>query len=326
MIRATLRSAHGVPVKLRLTGNPGGPGHNWVKARYITLAPNGYSIISDPQSGELRVFIPSRLEDNRELTEKDPNYERRLMQSGSPTLVKAWRFGMWDIVAGGFFDDLWNPDKHVLTPFAIPKGWRYKRSFDWGSSSPASLGLWAESDGTITANDLYFPRGSLIRMGEWYTVQKDAQGFVKPNTGLRLMNKELGAGIVKRSEGRIWSGCVADPSIFIKAGGPSIYEQMRDGAKEAGGMLLFGKADNNRVAGWQKMRDMMQASLAENREHPGLWVFENNIDWIRTVPVLQRDQRNQDDIDTVSEDHAADETRYCIMSGGEKQTSVEFEM
>nr|BDD45302.1 phage terminase large subunit [bacterium] len=323
-IRATLRSSHSVPVKLRLTGNPGGPGHNWVKQRYITPAPTGYQVITDPESGEERVFIPSRLEDNRALTESDPNYERRLMQSGSPALVKAWRWGVWDIVAGGFFDDLWNPDKHILKSLTIPSTWKFRRSFDWGSSSPSSLGLWAVSDGNITDEGLYFPRGSMIRIGEWYTVEKDMQGYVKPNAGLRLSNKELGAGIVKRSSGRIWSGCVADPSIFTKAGGPSIYDQMREGATDAGGMLIFSKADNNRVAGWQKMRDMLKASLSETPEHPGLWVCENCVSWIRTVPVLQRDDRNPDDVNTLVEDHAADETRYMIMSGGERQRSQEF--
>src|SRR5690554_1587563 len=34
-LKATLRSAHGVPVGFRATCNPGGPGHMWVKARYI---------------------------------------------------------------------------------------------------------------------------------------------------------------------------------------------------------------------------------------------------------------------------------------------------
>src|SRR6185436_9022974 len=34
-LMATLRSAKGVPVGFRATGNPGGPGHGWVKDRYI---------------------------------------------------------------------------------------------------------------------------------------------------------------------------------------------------------------------------------------------------------------------------------------------------
>jgi hypothetical protein len=324
-IRATLRSAHGVPVRLRMTGNPGGAGHNWVKQRFVTPAPGGFTPIIDPVSHEVRVFIPARLEDNPALTLKDPNYERRLLQSGSSALIKAWRFGIWDIVAGGFFDDVWSPTHHVLTPFEIPSGWRMRRSFDWGSAKPSSLGLWAESDGVpIEALNKHFPRGSMIRIGEWYTVDKDVQGYTKANVGLHLNNKQLGAGIANRSQNRIWRGCVADPSIFIKAGGPSIYDQLREGAREVGGQIVFSKADNNRVAGWQKMRSMLQAAISDKPESPGLWIFENCTDWIRTVPVLQRDQKNPDDVDTDSEDHAADESRYALMGGGDKQQSQEF--
>src|SRR5262245_53087007 len=48
---ATLRSGAGVPVGLRATGNPGGPGHQWVKARYIDPAPLGNCIVRDPLTG-----------------------------------------------------------------------------------------------------------------------------------------------------------------------------------------------------------------------------------------------------------------------------------
>jgi hypothetical protein len=46
-LRATLRSGAGVPVGMRLTGNPGGPGHNWVKDRYINPDPKGYKVIAE---------------------------------------------------------------------------------------------------------------------------------------------------------------------------------------------------------------------------------------------------------------------------------------
>ena len=42
-LMATLRSGAGVPVGLRATGNPGGPGHQWVRQRYIDPAPLGQS-------------------------------------------------------------------------------------------------------------------------------------------------------------------------------------------------------------------------------------------------------------------------------------------
>ena len=61
---ATLRSGAGVPVSVRLTGNPGGPGHQWVKMRYIDAAPLGNRIIRDPATGLERIYIPSRVGNN----------------------------------------------------------------------------------------------------------------------------------------------------------------------------------------------------------------------------------------------------------------------
>ena len=57
-LMATLRSSAGVPVGFRATGNPGGPGHQWVKARYIDPAPLGNRIIRDEETGLKRVLVP----------------------------------------------------------------------------------------------------------------------------------------------------------------------------------------------------------------------------------------------------------------------------
>jgi hypothetical protein len=75
-MRGTLRSSDGVRCQLLATGNPGGPGHQAVKSRYIDPAPAGFTPIVDPEMGETRVFIPSRLEDNLALTRNDPNYAK----------------------------------------------------------------------------------------------------------------------------------------------------------------------------------------------------------------------------------------------------------
>jgi hypothetical protein len=66
-LMATLRSSAGVPVGFRATGNPGGPGHQWVKARYIDPAPLGNRIIRDEQTNLKRVFIPSKVDNNRHI-------------------------------------------------------------------------------------------------------------------------------------------------------------------------------------------------------------------------------------------------------------------
>ena len=54
-LMATLRSGEGVPCGFRATGNPGGPGHTWVKARYIDPNPGALAAKSrcePPSIGE----------------------------------------------------------------------------------------------------------------------------------------------------------------------------------------------------------------------------------------------------------------------------------
>lgn len=329
-LRATLRSKAGVPIQLLLTGNPGGPGHGWVKQRYVSPAPTGYKILSDPETGLQRVFIPSKLEDNPALMKTDPTYELRLRQSGPPALVKAWRFGDWDIVAGGFFDDVFRGDRHVLRPFPIPREWQLVVSFDWGSSKPSSLGLFARVTNPTPADvkDLprNFPRGSLIRFQEWYTVRHDARTQeIRPNHGQRLNNHELGVGIASRLRPlRKPTVAVADPSIFTEQGGPSIYDQMREGARQENYVLTFYEADNNRIAGWQTFRELLLESSKDAPERPGLWIFETCENWLRTVPILQSDDKRPDDVDTDSEDHAADDTRYALMARSRRVRVTKF--
>ena len=117
-LMATLRSSAGVPVGFRATGNPGGPGHQWVKARYIDPAPLGNRIIRDEQTGLKRVFIPSKVDNNRHIDVEA--YKQNLRASGSKELVSAWLDGDWSVTLGAFFD-CWSGTRHVIKPFAVPK-------------------------------------------------------------------------------------------------------------------------------------------------------------------------------------------------------------
>lgn len=312
-MRGTLRSSDGVKCVMLATGNPGGPGHNAVKGRYVDPAPTGFVPIIDAETGESRVFIPSKLEDNLALVKNDPGYRNRLMALGNPQLVKAWLYGDWAVTFGGLVDDLWIPEKHVIKPFQFPPGFTFRRAFDWGSSKPSALLMFAVSDGTPIweMNGFVFPRGSLILFQEWYTVAKDGAGNVKPNEGTRLTNQALGHGIAQRCKGREWSGCVADPAIFAELGRESIYAEIRKAAAERGHTLVFGKANNDRIGGWQRMRDMIENAAVDRPEKPGLWVFNTCVNFLRTVPTLQRDDAKPDDVDTDQEDHCGDACRYA---------------
>lgn len=287
-LKACLRNSAGIHGRIRSGGNPGGKGHIWVKARFIDVAPP-YTPYDDPDTGLTRMFIPSKVTDNKFLRD-NRQYIALLKSSGSAELVKAWLDGDWDVVAGAFFD-CWQRDKHVIKPFTVPSGWTRFRSFDWGSAKPFSVGWWAIADGNTD-----HPRGSLIRYREWY-------GASEPNVGLKLTAEEVAQGIRKRDGPDKFAYSVADPSCWKVDGGPSIAERMlKDG-------VLWRRADNQRINGWDQMRQRFQGDDA-----PMLYCFDTCVDSIRTIPLLQHDENHPEDIDTDMEDHAADDWRYACMS------------
>lgn len=309
-LRATLRSGAGVPVGMRLTGNPGGAGHNWVKARYIDPDPRGFKLIAEEMEIELdgvkrivkleRVFIPSKIGDNQLLMRNDPTYILRLRQSGSAALVRAWLEGDWSIVDGAFFDE-WDHTKHVLDTRdwlpAIPDRALRFRSFDWGSAKPFSVGWYALSDGTWG-----LPKGSLVKYAEWY-------GSSGPNKGLKMSAELVAAGIKDREDAakkRIHYG-VADPAIYIRNGGPSIAEMMMVKG------VSWRPADNKRIPGWEMLHQRLRGPGGD-ADPPWLYFLDCCEDSIRTIPTLQHDDVNAEDLDTEAEDHAGDETRYAVMS------------
>lgn len=318
-LMATLRSGAGVPCGFRATGNPGGPGHNWVRARYIDPAPLGWDVgnrsFRNPFTGaEVSrdwVYIPSRLNDNAFLGDE---YVANLYMSGSPALVRAWLEGDWSAIEGAFFD-CWSPAKHVIRPFQIPDDWLRFRSGDWGSAKPGSWGWWAVASETVTLpSGLTIPRGCMVRYREWYTNQQGAT-----NVGLKLTAEQVADGLIDREadDGHLMRYGVLDPAAFSEDGGPSIAERIHNRARSRGASLLFRRADNKRVAklgaigGWDQVRSRM---IGDDDGRPMLVVFETCRDTIRTVPVLQHDRDHPEDLDTEAEDHPADDVRYACMS------------
>jgi hypothetical protein len=307
LLRATLRSSTGVPCYFRGSANPGGTGHNWLRARYIDPAPPMTPFAAtETVAGETitvkRCFIPSTLEDNALLMRNDPGYWQRVMAAtgGNEALLKAWRYGLWDIVSGGMLDDVWDTAVHALEPFEVPQAWRIRRAFDWGSSRPFSCGWWAHADGETSTGLLgrVYPKGTRFRIMEYYGWNG------KPNEGLRMTNTEIARQIKAMEDASPYKGRIdagpADSQIFDVVNGTSIAQQMA-----ACGIAWkpAQKGPGSRRQGWSVLRQLLKASLQWPMEEPGLFVFNTCRQFIRTVPILPRDKSDADDADSDAEDH-----------------------
>lgn len=318
LLRATMRSAHGVPCYWRGTANPGGVGHNWVRRRYIDPAPALTPFVDE--LGTQRVFIPSTLEDNLILQHNDPHYWQRVQASaaGRDDLLKAWRFGLWDIVAGGMFDDIWQPATHILAPFRIPANWRVDRSHDWGSAKPFCT-LWhAESNGEQLPDGRTFPRGTLFVIAEDYGCKpgKENDGIGGTPALICGRVKAIEAGLGRKAQ----PGPADDPLWDVSRGAAMIDEHVKLGVS----WLRPNKGPGSRITGWTMLRQRLMASTQQPMEQPGLFIFHTCRHLIRTLPVLPRDSKNPDDIDTDAEDHAADALRLKLLSIGQPMQTRRF--
>lgn len=302
-LKARLRSANpNIKYRrIRCTANPGGPGHQWVKNYFgIDRYPDG-GVLLDPadDSGMRRMFIKSRVQDNKILLDSDPGYIARLKSLGSPELVRAWLEGDWNVVQGAYFSEF-NTSKHVIAPFEVPLTWTRLRCCDWGSAAPFAVYWIAISDGQPTDTGRIFPKGSMVVYREWY-------GAKSPNVGLKLTAEEVGTGILARDNFESIDDSVIDPAAWSQNGGPSIAERM---ARATDSKVMFRRGDNKRLPGW----DMVRERLRGTEEGPMLYIFNTCNDLIRTFPAVQHDPSKPEDLDTSGEEHALDALRYGCMS------------
>jgi hypothetical protein len=114
--------------RARGTANPGGPGHAWLKRRFVTATNRGLTIYTDPLTGLTRRFIPSRVSDNP-IYANDARYMAVLM--GLPDVKRRQLLeGDWDAGEGMALDEL-SRSRHFIQPFNIsadPREW-----YRWGA-------------------------------------------------------------------------------------------------------------------------------------------------------------------------------------------------
>ncbi len=286
-LRSSLRSVDkDIPVYMRATGNPGNVGSQWVREMFVEPSePNtAFDVGIDTPNGKkyiTRRFIPAKLQDNPYLMQTDDYY---IMLASLPEVQrKQFLDGDWDAYEDSAFPEF-NRTTHVVEPFEIPRGWYKFRAADWGYSSPACV-LWFAVDYN---NNLWIYR-------ELYTKKVTADNFAR-----QVVNLEKGEYIHYG---------VLDSSTWARRGdvGPSIAETMiQNGCR----WRPSDRSPKSRINGKLEIHKRLRV----NDNEPGIRIFKNCINLIKTLGILPTDKKNPEDVDTYAEDHAYDALRYGCMS------------
>jgi hypothetical protein len=257
--------------------NPGNIGHAWVKRLWVDR-----DFPPELENYADRIaYIQSLATDN---PYNPASYFEDLKSLPEP-LRSAYAFGRWDVFVGQFFAE-WRPELHVIADFPVPAYWRRFTASDWGYSSPAC---------TL-----------------WYAVGPDNVVYVYREAYVRQLDTpRLGELLCRMSAGEQIGYRKLDPACWDTSRGPSIAE----------GLAAVGwvceKADNNRLSGWERVRDFLawhEDGAGRLVRAPQLRVFQSCVNLIRTLPAQVFDERNVNDLNTNGEDHAVDALRYGLMS------------
>lgn len=275
------RGANPYPKGLKSSTNPGGVGHSWVKARFIDIGePN---LVHKFKEGT-RIFIPSLIQDNMFLLENDPEYITRLDNLPEKE-QKALKYGDWDIFDGQFFTEF-DRNIHVCTPFEIPNDWRRFRTRDYGLDMCAVC--WIAMDYHMNA-----------------FVYKE---FYKPNLIVSTAAQEINS--------------MTNENIITDYAPPDLWNRNKDTGKSTADIFaengqFLTKADNNRVSGWLSVHEWLKVYTDEQGQlNSKLKIFSNCTNLIRTLPALQHDEKNPNDVSTEPHEltHIPDALRYfCTM-------------
>jgi len=288
-LRSSLRSVDPeIPVYMRATGNPGNVGSLWVKNMFVDPAvPNTkFDIDIKTPTGIKKIsrrFIPAKLEDNPYLMQTDDYYA--MLASLPEVQRKQFLDGNWEAFEDSSFPEF-NKDIHVIKPFDIPRNWMKFRACDWGYSSPACC-LWIAVD---FDNNLFVYR-------ELYTQKVTADMFARK--------------VLDAEEGEYIRYGVLDSSTWARRGdiGPSIAETM---ILEGCRWRPSDRSPRSRIAGKLEIHKRLRPD--EETGYPSLFILDNCVNLIRTLPMLPTDKNNPEDVDTHAEDHAYDALRYGCMS------------
>jgi phage terminase large subunit len=283
-------SRQGIKPRAILTGNPGGPGHQWLKRLFIEKRYN------DRERAEDYSFIQALVDDNPALIDNDPDYVARLEAEPNEALRKAYRYGSWDVFAGQYFSEL-DRKTHFIQPFDIPVHWNRFGAYDYGFNHPAAFAwLSVDEDGTVYQYRELVQAG--LRVDQFF---QRVRSYSDTND---LMYIEAG-----------WD-CWAKKGTLESGTSPTIAEEVQKHG------IVLRKAKIDRLQGASQLRNYLALRQCSTGNKPRLYIFNNCPITFDTLSRMEHDPNRVEDVlkvdategDPLSGDDAYDCLRYALMS------------
>lgn len=262
--------------RMYFTCNPGGVGHNWVKRLFIDRQ------YLQKEREEDYIFIKSIVYENQYIMENSPDYVRTL-ENLPQKRKQAMLHGDWDIFEGQYFTEFLR-EIHVMEPFTLPDHWRRYFVMDYG------LDMFA---------------------GYFIALSEQNRAYVYKE----IYESDL---IVEQASKRIHE--IKDEEIYEYLAPPDLWNRQKDSGKSIA--ELFGeqgihlcKVSNDRVHGWMNLKEWLKPYKDEaGNVSADLKIFKNCSHLIRTLPALQHERKNPNDVAREPHEitHAPDALRYFI--------------
>lgn len=268
--------------RMYFTCNPGGVGHQWMKRLFVDRVYQGRERPED------YAFIRSSVYDNEFIMQNDPEYVR-VLENLPEDRKRAMLYGDWDVFEGQYFSEF-RREIHVIEPFPLQADWRRYVALDYGLDMLAAY---------------------------WIAVDWQGRAYVYREI------YESGL-IISAAAKRVLDAAPAEERIYQYIAPPDLWNRRQETGESAAEIfgrnrVILTRADNERVQGWYSLKEWLQPYDDEQGiKTANLVIFRNCSNLIRTLPALQFDPKDPNDVNTGKTQaeheltHGPDAIRYFV--------------
>ena len=291
--------------KVILTGNPIGPGLNYIRKEYVEATDFGQyyarkivrSVLEKDRTYEItHAFIPASLKDNKYLM--DTGYEANILEL-SPVLQKVFLAGNWYISISNHFGNF-DTGYHIFRKgeIEIQPHWKKILSMDWGINDQTAIHWYAvDENGIKYCYREYYENNRHIEDVAQIILDKTSEEF----------ETEIDHMIIPHDLFRRQVTAIRNEDGVVVGDTPAeVLQELLPFA-----LIKADASKGSRKRGWRACHRMLYLDVDEDGfKHPRLMIIETAINLIQQLKTIESKMEDLEEIRDGQEDHAVDSFRY----------------